>query len=68
MHFENVLTKEVVVMKRLFKGHIYLGRMGDRRDDEFIDCVDLSMNVKPEGLRWFCGMHDLDATFICQAL
>lgn len=55
-------------MKRFFRGHIYWGRMSDRRNDEFIDCLDLSLEVKPEGLRWFCGMHDLDATFICQAL
>jgi len=55
-------------MKRLFKGHIYLGRLASRTNDEFIDCLDQSMNVRPERLRWFCGMHDLNATFICQAL
>lgn len=55
-------------MKRLFKGHIYLGRLASRTDDEFIDCLDQSLEVKPQALRWFCGMHDLASTFICQAL
>ena len=55
-------------MKRLFKGHNFLGRLSSRTEDEFIRCVDESIHVKPEGLRWFCGMHDLDSTFICQAL
>ena len=55
-------------MKRLFKGHIILGRMANRTNDEFFDRLNLSPEVKPEGLRWFCGMHDLDSTFICQAL
>ncbi len=54
-------------MKRLFKGHIYLGRMADRAD-EFIGNADENLEVQPEALRWFCGMHDLGATFICQAL
>ena len=55
-------------MKRLFKGHIILGTMVGRANDEFIDQLDLSLQVRPEGLRWFCGTHDLDSTFICQAL
>ena len=55
-------------MKRLFKGHIILGTMAGRANDEFIDKLDLSLQVRPEGLRWFCGTHDLDSTFICQAL
>ena len=55
-------------MKRLFKGHIFLGRMADRANDEFIDNLNLSLEVKPDSLRWFCGTHDLDSTFICQAL
>ena len=67
-HFKNVSAKEDDIMKRLFKGHIYLGRMADRANDEFIDNLDLSLEVKPDGLRWFCGTHDLDSTFICQAL
>lgn len=54
-------------MKRLFKGHIYLGRMADRAD-EFIGFADEKIEVQPEGLRWFCGMHDLCATYVCQAL
>ena len=54
-------------MKRLFN-NIILGSMAERRNDEFIDQVDTRVEVKPEGLRWFCGMHDLPSTFICQAL
>ena len=55
-------------MKRLFKGHFFLGRMIDRTDDEFIGSVNETMEVKPEAMRWFCGMHDLNGTYICQAL
>ena len=53
-------------MKRFF--HIYLGRMADRTDDEFLGCLDEQVMAKPDALRWFGGMHDLEATFICQAL
>ena len=55
-------------MKRLFKGHIFLGRMASRTDDEFIGSVSEANVVKPEGLRWFCGMHDLDGANIWQVL
>ena len=55
-------------MKRLFKGHIFLGRLASRTDDEFIGNVNDNLDVQPTALRWFCGMHDLGDTFICQAL
>ena len=55
-------------MKRIFKRHIYLGRMASRADDEFIGNACECMEVRPEAFRWFCGMHDLQSTFICQAL
>ena len=55
-------------MKRLFKKHIILGTMAGRNEDEFIRNLDESIEVKPEAIRWFCGMHDLNGTFICQAL
>ena len=55
-------------MKRLFKKHIYFGRLADRTDDEFIANANERMEVRPNALRWFCGMHDLQATFICRAL
>ena len=56
------------MMKRIFRRHIFLGRLASRTDDEFIGSLDESMEVKPEALRWFCGMHDLNGTFICRAL
>ena len=55
-------------MKRFFMKHFFLGRLASRTDDEFIHCLDQSMTVEPEPMRWFCGMHDLESTFICQAL
>ena len=55
-------------MKRIFNGHIYLGRMTSRVNDEFIERLDERLEVSPAGIRWFCGMHDLEQTFICQAL
>jgi len=68
-HFDQLPSaKEDEIMKRLFVGHIFLGRLASRTDDEFIDCLDQSVEVRPEALRWFCGMHDLESTFICQAL
>jgi len=53
-------------MKRFF--NIYLGRLADRSDDEFLGCLEERVEVRPDALRWFGGTHDLDATFICQAL
>lgn len=55
-------------MKRLFKGHINFGTMAARRNDEFYGNVNENLEVRPEAMRWFCGMHDLASTFICQAL
>ena len=55
-------------MKRIFNGHVFLGRLASRTNDEFIDHLDESVEVKPSAARWFCGMHDLNGTFICQAL
>lgn len=55
-------------MKRFITHHIYLGRMASRTDDEFIGSIDESLEIRPEAFRWFCGMHDLGSTFICQAL
>ena len=56
------------MMKRLFKSHFFLGRMADRTDDEFIDHVNETVEIKPEGIRWFCGMHDLDSSITCRML
>ena len=55
-------------MKRLFKSHINFFSMAKRFDDEFFSQADLTVSVPQEKLRWFCGTHDLQATFICQAL
>lgn len=56
------------MMRHLFNGHIYLGRLASREDDEFIGEIRETVEVRPTHLRWFCGMNDLGATFICQAL
>ena len=55
-------------MKRLFKGHIYFGRIANIAGDEAADYLNEKTDVKPSGLRWFCGMHDLDTTITCQLL
>ena len=55
-------------MKRFFNGHINFGTMASRSNDEYIDMANTRCEVRPEGLRWFCGMYDLQSTFICQAL
>ena len=55
-------------MKKFFERHIYLGRMTDRTGDEVIGNANERIEVRPEALRWFCGMHDMEATFICRAL
>ncbi|MBQ8087069.1 MAG: hypothetical protein IJ234_01440 [Clostridia bacterium] len=54
-------------MKRNIFSRIYLGRLQDRTD-EFIHNVTDTPRVRPECFRWFCGMNDLSATYICQAL
>ena len=55
-------------MKRFFFFLINFGSMANRAGDEFIDQLNTSVEVRPEKMRWFCGMHDLQSTFICQAL
>lgn len=55
-------------MKRLFKWHVNFCSMRNRTNDEFFRQADLAVGVRPEKLRWFCGMNDLQGTFICQAL
>ena len=55
-------------MKRLFKGHIYLGRMLDRGDDEFINELPVFAPVRATTIRWFGGLHDLDSAYLCRAL
>ena len=55
-------------MKRFFKGHFFLGRMASRTDDEFIENANQHIEIKPEGLRWFCGIHDLDSSITCRML
>ena len=39
-----------------------------KSDDEFADSLDIRTSVRPEGLRWFCGMHDLDTHHMTQVL
>lgn len=51
----------------IFKG-IYFGRLEDRTNDEFILNLPKETQVKPSSFRWFCGMNDMQSTFICQAL
>ena len=55
-------------MKRLFNRHIYLGRLQNRTNDEFIDRVNEKVEAHQDSLRWFCGMNDMQSTFVCQAL
>ena len=55
-------------MKRLFKGHIYFGRIANITGDEGNELLNARADVQPSFLRWFCGMHDLDATMPCQLL
>ena len=54
-------------MKRLVK-NLYFGRLASRTDDEFIDCANERVESRKDDLRWFCGMNDMQSTFICQAL
>ena len=55
-------------MKRLFVEKVFYVLFGDRRDDEFYRQAREKAEVQPDMLRWFGGMHDLDYTYICQAL
>ena len=55
-------------MKRFFKGHINFGRIVGLADRGIAEGMDETMNVRPSCLRWFCGMHDLDAAVICRPL
>ena len=64
----NVAPTGGIIMKRFLKNHIYFGRMASRTNDEFIDQADERIVSAPDKMRWFCGMNDMNSTFICQAL
>ena len=55
-------------MKRLLIGKVFFGLFGDHREDDFFRQAQAKTEVQPDVLRWFGGMHDLDYTYICQAL
>ncbi len=55
-------------MKKILRNHFYFGRLASRTEDEFLLNADDSMQARPSALRWFCGMHDMEGTFICQML
>jgi len=55
-------------MKRLFKGHIFFGRIANIGGNDGAEYMSEKSDVKPNYLRWFCGMHDLDATVISRPL
>ncbi len=55
-------------MKHLFQFHIYLGRLADRTNDEFLNQAEVESTVRPTMLRWFGGMHDMESTYICQMM
>lgn len=54
-------------MKRFF-GRLYLGRLQSRTGDEFIDFANEKVDSHRDSMRWFCGMNDMQSTYICQAL
>ena len=55
-------------MSKLWNRHFFLGRLANRTDDEFIGEYSDSIQVRPDAFRWFCGMYDMEETFICQLL
>ncbi len=55
-------------MIKLFNRHFYLGRLASRTDHEFINECSDAIQVHPDAFRWFCGMHDMEETYICQLL
>lgn len=48
--------------------HIRFGLVSNEAEDEFVNCLNGESEVRPDYLRWFCGMHDLPETFVCQVL
>lgn len=48
--------------------NIRLGLSNIHTEDEFADCAAAQSEVRPDYFRWFCGMHDLEETYICQVL
>lgn len=55
-------------MKRLFSTHFYLGRLANLAGDNFSEFKTEEVNVRPTFSRWFCGMHDMESTYICQLM
>ena len=49
-------------------GYIFEERIENRSNDYYTG-VQAEMPATKQGhFRWFCGLHDLDFTFVCQAL
>ena len=55
-------------MKRLFPVSIFLGSLSDISEPGFDAKKETEVNVHPTMLRWFCGMHDMESTYICRML
>ena len=53
-------------MKHLF--HIYLGNLSKISEPGFNAEKETNVNVRPTMLRWFCGMHDMESTYICRMM
>ena len=48
--------------------HIRLDLHTIHTEDEFFRSMPTETEVRPDYFRWFCGMHDLEETYICRAL
>ncbi len=48
--------------------HIRFGFAPIEAEDEFANCLNEESSVRPDYFRWFCGMHDLEETYVCQVL
>ena len=49
-------------------GHISEERIENRTNDYYTGVQTEMLTAQPDHFRWFCGLHDLDFTFVCQAL
>ena len=52
----------------IFHSHIRWGRVDVREERAEAPFVNDYPTARPDALRWFGGLHDMEETFICQAL
>ena len=49
-------------------GHTLSGHQENRTNEVWKENPNQMLKAQTDHFRWFCGLHDLDYTYVCQSL